>query len=334
MSEQFNIWWIDDEPDREEQAEEILEERNDKIQVEFESPEDIEEMQTEPDLALVDWKLDSEDYFGKGLSMEAKIREIHSETPVYGFSGDPSEVQDKSLTNERFDQGIFPLKALSDPDFTDRLVKDIQDYKSLSRAKGGGLDALFNCLEIPESDKKRVKSIIPREFSDGLKEDSTGEKGPLQFSKWVVGRFLDTPGPLLNKTWVATTIGIRPKVFDNYWSEISKSATRKNLEYSGVFSHQVDTLIWESQLIETIVEILSESEEHEMAQETHQMGIELLEPDEDDLSCCRVCGESFPETVAAAVEGESAEHPTHYHCSDVHHSREGSFKDYRVSNDI
>jgi hypothetical protein len=321
------MWWIDDDP-RRKKAKNSLEEKSDRFNIEFESPENIDEMNTEPDLALVDWKLNTDGYSGKGLSMEAKIREMYPEVPIYGFSGEPDEAKDLSMTTERFDQGVFSFSTITgDKGFVDSIISDIEDYKTVSQARGEELDALYSALAVPKNDQKRVKSVIPREFSDGIRD---GEESPLNFSQWVLDRFLETPGPLLDETWAATTLGIRPEAFEDYWDKLLSSSDVEDVEYSGVFSHQADFFIWESQMVEVLVSLLSESKAAEMAQETCRMGANILDVAEEDISRCKVCDEKFPGTVAAAGEGESAKYPVHYHCSDVHHSREGSFKDYRV----
>jgi hypothetical protein len=68
---------------------------------------------------------------------------------------------------------------------------------------------------------------------------------------------------------------------------------------------------------------------------TWEKGAELLGVDSKNESTCAVCGDRFPETVAAADPSEKrAEYPVHFRCSDVYKSRMGSYADFRVADEL
>ncbi|MDB2272847.1 hypothetical protein PM032_17935 [Halorubrum ezzemoulense] len=332
MSDNYQVWWIDDQEKHKKAAAE-LENSHPDLEVSFRTPGKLDDFETSPDLILVDWFLDKETQsnYDKGISVEAKLREmVDSESPIYGFSGEASKRSDEQFTNNRFDYGIFKRSELSSPDSADLLIKDIQSYEKIQTARGEDIQALLDLLDVPEDDYQGVKSVIPREFNDGLPEKGEKPGASLNFARWVRTRFLPTPGPLLNTKWAATQLGIDAEAFGEYSGQFNSVEISENLEYSGVFSHRSEKRYWESQLMRALAKLEKESDVERTIQETWRIGVAVLGVSDEHRAKCVVCRETYPQTVAARKPGEDADLPAHYRHSNVHHSREGAFKDHRV----
>lgn len=331
MSEHYQAWWIDDLESNKDDARELGGQRSD-FDVEFKTPDRLEEFDTSPDLVLVDWFLDQEELsnYDRGISVEAKIREDHPNIPIYGFSGAISERNKEQFSRERFDHGIFERSELSETNAAGLLVEDLRDYEAIRDAEAHEFEILLNLLAVPEDDQASVESIIPREYSNGFKspeEERPGDR--LKFARWVRTRFLTTPGPLLNKTWAATQLGLNRDGFEKSREKFEEIDLPGDLKYTGVFSHRAGDRFWESQLMRGLAKLEEDTDTDLSSRETCRIGVTVLDVEEEDQAKCAVCEEEFPQTVATREVGDPAEFPVHYRHSNVHHSREGAFKDYR-----
>ncbi|WP_152420142.1 response regulator [Halorubrum distributum] len=334
MSE-YLIWWIDDNQDGErEKAANTLGEHLQSLSVKYSYPQDASEILSsneypDVDLILIDWKLNENEgveYTAKGLTMAATVREQLVDTPIYGFSSESLETWSSPATDEQFQERL-ELNRLDSRNSAERLRDDIEDYRAIEDARGDEFGTLVATLNPPEDSESELKALIPREFSSGLKSDNTKRGGSrVEFAEWVSHRFLQTPGPLLNDTWTATRLGIDKESFESY-IEILYDADVEHLQYDGIFSHSHERLWWSSELVSAIVDLNTSDS---LISQLNKDAPEILGVSEDDIAECSLCGGQYPDTVAAVMEGEDAEEPTHYRCSHVHHSREGSFEDYRV----
>lgn len=331
------IWWIDDNEDgRREEIAATLGEQLPTLSVEYSYPKKASDRllsgdYPETDLVLVDWKLnenenENAEYTGKGLTMAATVREQLVDIPIYGFSSEELDSWSSPATDDQFQEQL-PLSRLDSRETAERIGNDIRDYELIESARGNGFEALAETLNPPEGHVSDLKGIIPREFTTGLNSDSMEDGGSRnEFAEWVRQRFLCTPGLLLDDTWTATRLGISYESFDSY-VDILLESNNDDLQYEGIFSHSHERLWWNSELVSAIVEL---NETGKLISELNKSAPEILEVDESDIAKCSVCGEQYPDTVVAVLEGENATEPAHYRCSSVHHSREGSFKDYRV----
>lgn len=329
----YTVWWIDDRDKREKNFANVLEDQADPLCVEFSNPEDAtEDLQSdnEPDadLVLIDWVLHQNgDYTGKGLTMAGTVRENLPQVPIYAFSGEAIEELQQAVSKSHF-QWTCEVSDLVSRDGTTKLVNDLSDYEALESVRGEGFKSLVDTLNPPETAIQEVEAVVPREFNSGLKKDPTVKGGnKLAFMEWVCHRFRETPGPLWNKTWTATKLGLEVDVFDDYLEELYDTSYGK-VTYDGIFSHWSGERWWSSELIGVVVEL--NQERNGPVGEICRTASTILDVPEDGIAGCRVCGDKYPETVAAQTEGEDARFPVHLICSNVHHSREGKFEDYRL----
>ena len=326
------IWWIDDNDGREVEFADPMEKKVDSLSVEFDHPREATEGLSQEDfpdadLVLIDWMLNENGgYVGKGLTMAGTVREHLDDVPIYGFSSEALETWDSPATDDQF-QDTLELRDLGTEETADRLIKDIEDYRTIEAARGKGFEKLLDILCPPEDERKSVGSLVPREFASGLKTDTSDEGGScVEFGKWVRRRFLTTPGPLIDDNWAATQLGIKPDRLQKYEENLLE-ADSGNLCYEGIFSHTENRRWWASLLVSAIIELNTEGKP---IRELKTSAPEILEVSNDDIAECSFCHEPYPDLVAAVIEGENANEPAHYQCSHVHHTREGSFEDYRI----
>ncbi|KZX50140.1 response regulator [Haloarcula sp. K1] len=329
----YTVWWIDDRDNREKNFANVLEEQADPLSVEFSNPEDATEAlqsnnQPDADLVLIDWVLHQNGgYTGKGLTMAGTVRENLPQVPIYAFSGEAIDELQQPVSKSHF-QWTCEVSDLVGVERATKLVNDLSDYEALESVRGEGFESLIETLNPPEAARQEVEAVIPREFNSGLKEDPTMKGGnKLAFMEWVCHRFRETPGPLWNKIWTATKLGLEVDVFDDYLEELYDTSYGE-FTYDGIFSHWSGERWWSSEMIGAVVELNQDRDAP--VGEICRTATKILDVPEDSIAYCRVCRDKYPETVAAQTEGKDARFPVHLICSNVHHSREGKFEDYRL----
>lgn len=328
----YRIWWIDDRPDREKKADDI-EDESDTITVEFNVPKDAtnrigDNDIPDADIVLIDWVLDDDhDVISRGISMEGILREHIPDTPIYGFSGEKTGELEEAQNERRF-EAVFELREIISGEGIHKLESDIQDYLRLESIRGEGFDSLRDILDPPQEAEEQLKSVIPREFSEGLKQPSeTAGGSKIEFSHWVRDRFLQTAGPLWDDQWLATNLGVSADTLDQLTPQLQE--TSRDISYEGIFAHRVGDRWWSGEVIGAVVEAVDGS-----VGDIQQAAPKLVPEEDREIATCHYCEEEYPDTVAAIKEGENAEHPVHFRCSNIHHSREGPFEDYRVAKNV
>lgn len=334
MSE-YTVWWIDDNENRKEDAENLEQNLND-VHVIFHQPAqalrqlDPEDQDYEAlddlDLVLIDWKLHEKgDFLGKGLTMAGRVREAHPQVPIYGFSSEFEALQ-SGAGSDQF-ESLMRIRDLQGKRNAEILESDLKAFETIKQQRNEGFESLIETLNPPEGAIDGIKSVVPREYIDGLQ--SHGERGgdAVKFANWVRNRFLETPGPLLDDTWAATKIGLTKSVLEEYADELN-GTSHGEITYDGVFSHRNSRRWWNTLLIDAVVTLAEDAQFREL----NAFGPEVLKI--DDKPQCKVCHEERPETVAAGQDGRDAGSPVHHLCSHVHHTREGAFEDYRIADEI
>lgn len=345
MSEVYTVWWIDDEQTSRDTAE-VLNEQSDQLEVIDFSPETAlnklgfgdgegegsdgePNAVTRPDMVLIDWKLNRRsDFAGRGTSMLGMVRDQFGKVPIYGFSTEPQDIN-----AERFLR-VFDLNSeLASPGTAEDLIEDIKDFKRIDRKSGEGLQGLISTLNPPDGQEEDLKPIIPRELSEGISNHQDGEVAGLhQFTEWVWKRFLQRPGLLLDDLWAATKLGLTKEAFADKNSRL-REAVDGSVNYTGVLSPENERW-WKSQVIQALINIDKSEGGDGSFERTWKKGAELFAESEEDLAECYVCDDTkLPETVAAPSPNSSSREAVHYKCSEIHHSREGAFADFRIFNE-
>lgn len=339
MSEPYTIWWIDDRSDSRETAD-VLDEQSENLDILDIPPEEavdrvglIEENSDDtsdidpfsrPDMALIDWKLhEQSDYTGKGTSMLGLLRDKFGKIPIYGFSAEPEDVN-----QERFLR-VFNVEYFTRQGAAEDLIDDIKDFEKINEQADQGLDGLISTLEPPEDRIDELEPIIPRELSNGISGHKDGEVAGLQqFTEWVWKRFLHRPALVLNDQWTATKLGLTTDAFKEK-KEILYEADVDQLRYTGVLSPEEDRW-WKYSIVQALIDIDKSRGGDGTFETTWEKGADLFAESEEELARCEVCDKVLPETIAAPSPNSDEREPVHYRCSNIHHSREGSFADFRI----
>lgn len=332
MSEEYEVWWIDDDESRESQAR-GLDEESDRLEVNFFLPEEIVDRLVSddsevsgPNLVLTDWVLhEKSDFGGDGLSVEGMVRGTLPEVPVYGFSAqyhDPSFEQTRS--ERRFDQ-LLHLSDLTEPDSAAQLIGDIEDYRNIEDIKGEGSEALFALLGAPSSDPaEKLRAALPQEFTEGIPAGEEYESGGiLRFAQWVRNELLRIPGLLWDRKLTATKLGLTEEAFEEEYRDEFREA-----EYHGIFESTLDQRWWRSDIIDILIELCEDTDVD--IHSPWRSGPEILGADEPDMAECEVCKENYPETVGYLSTDDDEGFPVHYRCSVIEKTRDGVFDDLRL----
>lgn len=334
MSE-YTVWWIDDNEDRMADAENLRQGLSD-VRVAFHQPdqviqqldpnkEDYEEL-GEIDLVLIDWKLhEQSDFSGKGLTMAGRVREAHPGVPIYGFSSE-FEALRTGAGNDQF-EALLRVRDLRGQENAELLKADLESFSTIEQQRFEGFESLIDVLNPPSGALEEIRSVVPREYIDGLKGSGKRGDNAVNFANWIRYRFLETPGPLLDDTWAATKIGLTKSMLDGYADDLNNTE-HEEITYDGVFSHRKGRRWWNTLLIDAVVALSGDTQLREL----NEFGTEVLET--ENIPICKVCQKKGPEIVAAGRNGRDADSPVHLLCSHVHHTREGAFEDYRISEEL
>jgi CheY-like chemotaxis protein len=333
MSEPYQVWWVDDDDDRESDAE-GLDEETDRIEVYFKSPEEVDELLQSvdegsdidlPDLILMDWFLNQQsDYEGTGLALEGRIRDTFPEIPVYGFSAQGHDPDFESRRGgDRFDN-LLPHSSLLQGNAGEKLANHISSYHEIRNVKGEGAEALIELFNPPSNVRsEKLPSALPTEFKNGIPNGEEYEHGDvLRFGNWVRDEFLERPGLLWDEQLTATKLGLKKGAFEEYQDEF------KNAIYDGIFEPQEGARWWKSDIIGILLE-LSDKADLEF-ESPWSSAPDILNVDESELAECVVCQEHYPETVAYRSPDSDQRSPVHFRCSEIKKSRDGVFDDLRI----
>lgn len=329
MNSEYTILWIDDDSKRREKSNEWLG-RDDRIEVLPFAPMDIASEliggdqntldQKNPDLALVDWYLQTDGYGGDGPSIEGILHDQYSDMPVYGFSGQYGDRQ--FMRESKQGENRFEIITAPDKITAQDLIDDIKYYRAIESKKGGGLSGILDLLGADAEYKQKIQSILPQEFVEGIPEEENYDPGGiLRFARWVRHRFIPQPGLLWDDIWLATKLGMTTGVLERYQEEFSQA------EYNGIFSHRTSRW-WRPEVTSHLAELADE--QGESINRTWKDAPTILGISQYEIAECVVCDNKYPETVAAGKADEKPEFQVHFRCSNIEISRSSPFEDIRV----
>ena len=310
-AEKVTVAWIDDDPDRKEDAENLI--IPDKMDVVSFGPQELLDKLTPQkpvaDLFLVDYFLNQFKKAGevpfqyKGLAVGNRIREVHPEHPIYAVSGKDELFQTQRFAAQNTFDRLFHLKDLQ-RDGKRILYHDALDYRRIRNTRIGtsSIQAVLQLLKGPESCKETLLEVLPEELHNGLTTQSTS----LQLARWVMRELLALEGVVYSLEYAATHLGMTSDTFANpRISQIFLGA-----KYEGIFTNTFDSRWWVSELDRIVVE-------EARLKSLRGGNINVLAPKvcgikADGLARCRVCKKPYPETMA--LEG-SKSIPVHFRCS-------------------
>lgn len=316
----MNFKWIDDNPERKEGAINLakaLEVDTEFIDVSTADSEArlsaLLESQ-EPDLIIIDHNLEDIEsgVFKKGSTVAAYIRERWFDCPIISVSANIVEVdsQQRALYVD-----LFPFERISD--FYSNIYSIATSFKSLKEKKPENTDQFLDALKTPDDDRINLMNVLPMT----LKHNFTNKSLLVEIAHWIKFVLLQRPGFLLDRTWVATLVGIKPESFHKVEDHFASA------KYTSYFSNDNEQRWWKSEVLVKIYELV------EAGRYPWEKGRFLPGIIEEDFSVCHASGEPFPETVAF-IDNTSDAHqvPIKIKYSHIHPDYESllNFEDIRM----
>ncbi len=290
MSRELNFLWIDDEPKRKAEAENL--EMRLKVNIEFIDVKDqslpgvLSDIlsREEPHLILMDHFLGNvkAGRFNKGSTAAEIIREHWPECPIVCIT--EMGLKDIDMHKQSIYEDIFQFGKISSYD--SRLISTAKSFRELKKKRPQDLDEIIKLLRAPKDDCPRLKSIIPKELKD---EDAYKDESLLlTIYRWVSRILMEKPGFLYDRLWTATLLGIKEESFNKVEHIFEKA------KYKGIFSDSGRERWWQSKVKEILYSELPDTD----CVYPWELGRQLPGLSDADFSKCHVSGEDFPETVA------------------------------------
>lgn len=341
MKRIMRVLWIDDDPLRKEDAINYAS-MKDNLRIEFILADAfiekgvriknsfrnlVQTTRNRPDLFFLDYRLDRNREGRiprRGGSVASQIREEIPDIPIYGVSEDYEDQYvlkafekvyfDKLLTMRKFEENGSEI-----------LYHDALDFYKI-RCVEPCLNNIYQLLEIPESSKKHFLRVLPEVFSDGISDINSGEKpksNPISFGRWILRELLSSQGPLFDRLYIATHLGVTENGFGTIEREFKKSL------YSGVFSKgEEDSRWWKSEV--DIILLSNKRAKQHMNKAPWILAPKIFNIEE--RTKCIVCDGENPETVGININNPEIRKPVHYSCSIQHPKikRKMFFEDIRA----
>jgi len=328
MKRKVTVLWIDDNPEREEDAINTASAIED-LNVEFIRADqfvaegsdlqnnfyNIIESSNVPDLFIIDFRLDrkAEGKIGRGgLSVASQIREKQPDVPIYGFSEDyekPDQSVLRAHEHEYFDRVL--TMPIIEGFGSEILYYDALDFYMIRKAKSG-FEGIIKLLKAPKSSHDFLLKVMPEIFCEGVENVESGENpksNPISFARWVQRELLAFPGPLYDELYTATHLGMTLKRFNKIAKEFGAA------EYSGVFSRGLNEHRW---WVLEINKVLFSNKKAKKFDDTAPWALAPKVYKIKERTKCEVCKRENPETVGININNKEIRKPVHYSCSVPH----------------
>ncbi len=327
MSNTVSVLWVDDAN----QSENAKNLESDSMKCECIRPFELEKQLKEnnlkngliPDLFLVDFYLGERDdpdinekYPFHGPAVAALIRDRFPEHPIYLVSfhtanGEVKLSQWAQAAENVADQILNTEFILREGKET--LYRDSLDYKTLRALRDdterGNVDTLLDLLKVPDSNKERIKLILPDELKTGLMRQSENnpDGNAISFARWLRGSFLSYPGPLYDQQHTATLLGVNDKGFKKISNKFEKAL------YNGIFSRESAPRWWVSEVNDLVFAL--DGAQDIKSSDPWIISTKIFNVPETEMSRCAVCNEFFPETIGRNMDNPNENLPVHFKCS-------------------
>lgn len=290
------IYWIDDDPTRKEDSDNLGARINVPTKFwnlyEKDIAEEVNEIlsQKQPTLILIDHSLvnTTNPILKKGSTVSQWIREEWPMIPIHCVtSSDPKEINHSS---SRAYESIIQFNELSK---NDEFIKScFEGFSKLNDIPKNKYNSEMYCglLEPNDDEIEKLKSILPHE----LKDENEATNDFVIFYKWVFEDLISKPGFLLDALYTATMLGLTPKGFEKIKDKFEE------VRYRGIFNTSSNATWWKNGVLETLSTLVDGNDLPWV------LGRKLYDFEKDDLSKCEVSTEDYPDTVALSDTTKSA----------------------------
>lgn len=294
MNQKLHFIWVDDNPERKQDADNLREEL--QIELDFVDVNKIEideilqnlVKKEEPDLIIMDHSLDKSysRTYKTGSTAAAFIHEQWPSCPIISFTGVP--IEDVDVRHKAAYEDMYPINHISEK--YSELVAIANGFRQLKSNQPKNTLELLQFFAPPENDLEKLNKILPKE----LKENFLDKSLLLEIYRWTDSILFGRPGFLYDRKWTATILGLSLKGFNQVEDKF------KDTMYSGVFSSENKERWWKSKVLKKLGSL------------TNNFGLpwivgrSLVEDNPDNFSKCFASREDYPETVAAEDSTQNA----------------------------
>jgi CheY-like chemotaxis protein len=279
MKNKLKFLWIEDDPKRIKESENIKERL--KVDIKFinvkgkDLENELDKILSghEPDLILMDhWLNDVKNKgFKKGSTAAEVIREKWPECPIVCVTG--QELRDIDSHKKSIYEEVVGFDKISD--YYSTFLSIANSFKEIKKNCPKDVNDFIKSLKAPEDDKNRLKSILPNELkSKEMYQDKIGLL--LNISKWVRHLLMKKPGFLYDRLWTATLLGLKEGSYKKVEHLFAKA------KYNGIFSDENNERWWQSKVREILFLEFPESD----SIYPWELGRKLPGIDKSDFSKC------------------------------------------------
>lgn len=286
--------WVDDEPSREEVAQNLgkaLDVNIDfkgvnKIKVEDKLNEVLQS--TEPNLVILDHSLDRaiSDTYKTGSTAASVIREKWPKCPIISVTA--IDAQEVDVRHREAYEEMFRDNRISEN--YNSILAIAEGFKQMRANEPRNIDELINYFKPPEDEIEKFKKILPKELKENFNDNSLLS----ETYRWGKNILFARPGFLYDRLWAATLLGLNIEGFRLVEDKFESA------KYNGIFSTDNKERWWKNKLYKVLNELV------ETFGSPWIIGRELVGDDERYFSKCYSSGEDYPEIVAAEDDTPNA----------------------------
>ena len=248
----------------------------------------------------------------KGWSVASQIRETIPNIPIYGVSAldYPQHYILKAYEKEYYDK-LLTMTELEELG-SRILYYDSLDFRKIRSTEKKDVKVIFKLLLTPKSSKNQILQVLPEIFIHGIndfKSNENPQSNSISFGRWVIREFLSYPGPLYDKLYTETHLGVTDRGFKKIKKEFEKA------EYKVIFSKGFgENRWWVSELDRLLFS-------NKKAKKFYDLSPWVLAPkifNIKEKTKCIICDGDYPETVGINKDNIDIKEPVHYSCSIPH----------------
>lgn len=295
MNKKLAFLWIDDMPGRRTTSDNLK--RNLNVKLEFLNlknkniEEELLEIQSRqvPDLIVLDHKLEEigSGLFKLGSTVATFLREKWPECPMIGITAADIRVDVDFQQREAYEE-IYSSSQISRHYRTIHSIA--KSFKQLRENRPEDVESMLSLMKAPAEDHVRIKSIIPQELRENIGDKSL----IIDISRWLRKIFLDRPGFVYDRIWVATFLGLSARGFEKV-EKLFRTA-----KYNGIFADDSSERWWKSKVLNILSTLVDKQGL------PWEKGRFLPDIKKAEYSACYASDEEFPETVAFVDDSPAA----------------------------
>jgi hypothetical protein len=251
----------------------------------------------------------------EGSTVAGMVRDNWPRCPIIGVSAARKAERARALSKAQYDAfySYLDLKAAAD-----YLPIVAMGFRKVAACIGKDDACLTNLLDAPPDEENIVRAVMPENLRTELDDDTL----PGRMFRWVDGVLRSRPGPLYDRLWTATLLGIKEDSVEKVHDLLAGAA------YTGVFANPDGPRWWR----DTVKAIIFDKTGPGVGELPWEAGRRLPGITPKDHSHCYACQQDLPDTVAYLDEVSDKLEPMHRRCTVPHprYKKEPFFEEIRM----